>query len=409
MKAAPHLLPRRVAALLDQGLVSGTNFLLFLYCARTLGQDAWGIFGYGYAAAIFLQGFQRSMVTIPMIAFGANKAHDDAEIAQWTRRNLGLTLLSTATCLLTSVLGHWVGNTWLATSALFAACLLVPINLQEFGRRTLILRDRWSRVIWMATVYAVLVGGVTISWPTAVDRSWLPAIAVGCGSLGAVAAYLAGSGLPLIGRSQPEHRQSSEVRDFSVWASCSHLGFSGYNFGIQSVLGSMAGPAALGAFHACRALVQPVNVLIAAMDGVDKPRATRAYLREGRLGLQRTMQRSLLLMGMIGGLYLLTLWAADHAILAYAFGDRYRDQTTVLDVWCVVGILMIVAQPIESALYVIRRTRDMFVSRLAASALALTTALLTVPSLGAVGALLAMALGYAVSGLLGVWMVRRHA
>ena len=86
---------RRGAALVEQGAVAGANFVAFVLFARALEPAAWGEFGFAYALLLFLQGFQRALVTIPMVTFSARAADGGWEAGRraWVRGNTSLALL----------------------------------------------------------------------------------------------------------------------------------------------------------------------------------------------------------------------------------------------------------------------------------------------------------------------------
>lgn len=57
-------------ALLDQGLVSGSNFLIAILLARWLNRDAYGAYAMGFSIFILLYGFQNAFLLEPMSVFG---------------------------------------------------------------------------------------------------------------------------------------------------------------------------------------------------------------------------------------------------------------------------------------------------------------------------------------------------
>jgi O-antigen/teichoic acid export membrane protein len=123
--------------------------------------------------------------------------------------------------------------------------------------------------------------------------------------------------------------------------------------------------------------------------------------------MRRVLWRSLALIAALGVPYLaLAAWAAE-PLLALAYGGAYAGAAPVVSMWCVVALCSIVSQPVESGLYVARRTRALFISRALAAGVALAAAFVLVPAWGAVGALMAMAGGYALTALGGAWVLGR--
>ncbi len=184
--------------------------------------------------------------------------------------------------------------------------------------------------------------------------------------------------------------------------------FSGYNFGIQALLGALAGPAAVGVFHACRLVVQPVVTLIAAVDSLDKPRFAGALADAGRVALNRAIINSLKVLICLGLPYLILAGTFSDTILQIGFADRYSDQSTIILAWCLVVGIMLFMQPIESALYVTKSMRPLFVGRTIAAIIGIAFTYVLVPAWGTLGALSGMACAYAVAAATGALALRYY-
>jgi O-antigen/teichoic acid export membrane protein len=91
------------------------------------------------------------------------------------------------------------------------------------------------------------------------------------------------------------------------------------------------------------------------------------------------------------------------------YAERYAGQGPAVWLWCLVALCSLLAQPVESGLYVTRRTRTLFHVRAAAAVASLAAALALVPAHGTAGALAAMALGFALAAALGAISLRRLA
>jgi O-antigen/teichoic acid export membrane protein len=396
---------RRGAALLDQGLISGSNFLILLYGARLVPAEQWGEFGFAYATVLFGQGFQRAMVTIPMITFSAQLQQWAIHEASWAALNIRLAFSACLLALGVAAASTFLGFVWAANSALMAAMLSIPLFCMEFGRRAAIQGEKYSTLVLSACSYAIG-AWLTVAAMQACGSAnrWLPVAAVVGGAMLSYAVAVGGRISRMIGNLE-RGTYGKEYLEFGLWASLGHLGFSGYNFGMQALLGAIAGPAALGAFHACRTLLQPINTLVGAMDSIDKPRAANAYASEGRSGLFGILGRSATVIGVFAGAYIAAALSVNDWLLAMAYGEKYIDQGNVLAMWCLVAGVTALAQPIESGLYVIRRTRELFYSRLMASIVSIACGVLLIDAYGAIGALLATAVGYALATARGIQLL----
>lgn len=236
--------------------------------------------------------------------------------------------------------------------------------------------------------------------------AWAPAIIVACAALVASMVFTWRTrqpwlSAPKIGHSGPEYAR------FAAWSSLSHVAYSGYNFGTQALLGVLAGPTALGVFHACRILIQPVNTLVGAMDSIDKPRAAAAFATDGAPAMRRVLLRGGRILTGVSVPYLVALALLAPVILPLVLGPQYEDQVGVVWAWCFTALGMVLTQPVESGLYVARRTREMFLTRVLASLAAVALCWWLAPALGATGALIGMAVGFLMTAGLGaVTLVR---
>lgn len=399
--------PRRVAALLEQAALSGANFLAFIWFARQLAPADWGEFGFAYATALFMQGFQRAIVTIPLIPFSADAGGWHGVRKTWLRVQSLVQLACLAVLVAAAFGAGWLEAGWARQSLWMAAALLVPLFLHEFARRCVIQEQRFDLLLVMGAAYLV----VMLSTAALVARiglgAWSPVLSVMLGALAATAAYRIATGRTLL--AMPAGRQTlpAGLGGFAGWSVLSHLGFSGYNFGVQALLGALAGPAALGVFHACRTLIQPIATVIGAMDGVDKPKAAAALQASGLAGMRRVLWKSLAAILMIGLPYLACVGLAADELLTLAYRNQYQGQRTVVLMWCLVAVGMMLSQPVESGLYVCRRTRAMFFSRAVAAVVGLLAAVPLTTHFGPAGALAAMAMAYIITALAG-WLVLRQ-
>jgi O-antigen/teichoic acid export membrane protein len=403
---APGRLPRRAAALLEQGLVSGANFCAFVLFARVLTPEVWGSFALAYATVLFLQGFQRALVTLPMLPFSARSGAWADERAGWAGANSALGLGAVACLLLAAGLAAVLGAAWVLHAMGMAAMMTLPLMAHEFTRRAAIQEHRFDLLVGMGGAYALVLCAAAL-WPAAPALEvWMPALGVGLGAAAAAGVYGWVTGhraLPRPTRPPPH----AHYRRYTGWALLSHLGYSGYNFGVQAILAGLAGPAAVGAFHACRMLVQPVSTLMTAMDSIDKPRAAATLVAQGPAAMRWVLLRLLGMVSLLALPYLAAVAFSAGTLLELVYGERYAEQQPVVLMWCLVTLCALLSQPVESGLYVAERTQAVFMARLLAALVSLGAALVWVPLQGAAGALAAMALGYALAALLGFVSLRR--
>ena len=152
-----------VWSLVDQGVVSGGNFLINLLLARLLVPRSYGVFGLFYLAIIGANTFHSSVVTYWLNLFGAKV--DDHDIKKLMTGALGITtvwlapmsLTTMVACIVTHSYGLWLP----ATVALYCW------QLQESARRALLCRMRYrSSVLPDALSYLGQAGVVALLRPS---------------------------------------------------------------------------------------------------------------------------------------------------------------------------------------------------------------------------------------------------
>lgn len=399
----------RLSALFEQGLISGSNFLILIFAARILEPAQWGIFSFAMACVLMVQGLQRAAVILPMVNQCATAEGLQQHQSSWYRMQVIATVISIALLVSAACLpGLPAQHAWVTQSASIAALLIAPIYFYEFNRRLLILRGLQYKLVRIAFAYAVALGmgAVTIyvlhvKSINSVLLAYLAAQMVG--ALGTAALL----GMPSLRMTWSAVQIAENIR-FAKWAFLSSLAFSGYNFAVQAILGAVSGPGAVGLFNAARNFVQPVNTLIQAMDSVDKPRTSRMYATAGSKGLFDAVFASLRWLMLIGGPFVVLMGVFGGDLLVAIYGERYEGNQSLMLVWAVAAGLILVAHPVETGLLVKRVPRQLFVSRLIAAAVALALAFGLTPALGAVGAVISLATGWGLAAAIGFAFLRER-
>ena len=80
-------------AVLDQGLISGSNFLIGILLARWLAPEAYGAYALAFSIFLFLAGFHNALLLEPMSVFGPASYKDQlpAYLGKLLRLHFALT------------------------------------------------------------------------------------------------------------------------------------------------------------------------------------------------------------------------------------------------------------------------------------------------------------------------------
>lgn len=397
----------RAIGLYDQALASLVTFAQTLVYARTLDGDQFGVFAMTLAALLLAQMLQRTLVVLPMIVSQSEQA--EPAVRSWWRVNALIVALSLLAVAAVALIAHAAAADRSATVLALCgavALALPPVLTYEFARRALFVQQRRAAVLrmsvanfllqGMAVALVVLVGGQAV-------------LAVGAMALAAALAAVVGLvGVRWGGANQPSARALTlRYRSDMVWNLAAAVPYAGFNTTMPMLVGFLVGPAAAGVFTATRLLLAPVTTLISAVDSVDKPRAARLLREGGAAGLRRSLAGTLRSLMLLGGGYLVVAGLFADEILRLLLGAQYPLHAGSAWWWAAVGLLMMLGQPLETGLLVLRRTRWYFWTRFAALLAALALLWASMGRFGYEAGILAMGAGWAVSGLAAAVLLRR--
>lgn len=399
----------RVLSLVEQGMISGANFLSLLVLARGFDADTFGTFSFAWLTLLFVVNLQRSAVVVPFVIHTAHPGVLEAQAPAWRRLNLWTTGLSALALAAVAVgLPLFAAPQWMVTAFLMAAIFVAPAFGYEFRRRWLIQQDRYGGTVAAAAVYAALyLGGVWAA--AATHRLELAATAFALANGGAwllcllLAPRLAKPAKPMA--FGPFLRS---LRHFIGWSVASNLAYNGYSHLPPLILGAFAGPGPVALFQAMRNFTQPLSTAATAVDNFDKPRAARALATEGGPGLRRALTHTATYMGMMTLPYLVFLILAGDWLVGLVYGARYGDPTHTLMWFAAVHVAVVFVYPVETALFLLRRPDLLFRGRIASAFVGIGLCLTLVPHWGLAGAMAGITGGIATSGLSAAFLLARE-
>ena len=320
--------------LIDQSVVSGTNFLTTVILGRVCLQHELGVYAMGFSLVLMLMGISRALVWMPYTTYSPHLA--GRRLAGYTG---SVTVHMAAFCLLTA-LGLGVASAATGFSAggavfsrllgvlAFAAVLML---LREFIRRIYLARMQASRALALDVVLAGLqIGGLVF-------------LAVG-GVLSAPAAYCviglacglvsAGWWLVMRRRVQISGRQA-RVDWLRNWKSARWM-FPAALIGVGAlgiypwILALFHGTVSVGSLTAAQGVILFANPLLLGVCGFFGPLAAHTYARSGADALGRLVFLSTLALIGVMGLFcaVVSTWGGELVQLIY--GPRYAGQGQVV-------------------------------------------------------------------------------
>ena len=388
----------RMVGLIDQGLQASVKFVAILVFARWLTQEDFGIFALATASSFLLVGVQYAIVVLPFIVSCPTAKIAEENRGHWFWLHLMLVAVAVA-CLgvILTVLTLIDSAAWLQDTAKFTLVLAPLLLNYQFSRRYFYQTMNFGLTLKMSIAnfvfYGLGIAVVVFVAPTA----WAAMLAY-------ASALLAGMAVAFFGDRPPSYRSAkgmfaawSRSKSFAGWMLLSRL-VRQVNFQLMSfILAALAGPASVATFTLTRSLIQPTGVLIAGVDMIDKPRAGRAYAKDGISGLQGSISRTRQFLLMSGLPYLLLLLAFANEIIALVYGPNYADFGKETRLWIAVALVNLLEQPLNSQMVMMRRTRVIFLCNALSACITVGLAAAFIGDHGVLGAIIAVLGGRVVS------------
>lgn len=313
-------------ALADQALVSGFNFLTGILLARLLGLAAYGQYVLVYAALLYLNTFQASLVIAPMMSL-VPQVMVETERREFLRGLLAFQIIFTsflgaAVLLLSNVVQWFLPFKSIAEFVWPFLLTLFFFQLQDWLRRFYFIGNAGKKALindaisygGQAALLLVLSYYGRLSVPSAFG-----AIALTSAVAYAVGAFTEGlrpawpHGLRAFKKCWPSGR------DLLI---ASQLQWAGSQ-GVLIIGAGMLGVAAAGGIRAAQNIVGPLNILFQAMENFVPVQAARRYAKQNMAGLLQYLKSISVWGG--GGLALAGLFFAVTAgwLVPFAYGQSY--------------------------------------------------------------------------------------
>lgn len=375
---------------------SATSFGLSLVAALLLGPTGLGTVFVGFSFYLLALGFQRALVTDPLIA--ASSTLDGVARANATRAALTMCILSSGFLALAGAAAGFMFRGEVSTGLSLFVPWLVPALLQDFWR-VILFRDGRGRAAMTNDVVWALIMGAVVPLSLLFRSAW---VVVSAWGLGAVAGMM-------LGFFQTSIRPDALIRSskwwrrtawpLGRWLAAEGVVYTLGSHGLVFVLVFILGTRSLGGIRAVQTLFAPLSILIPAIALPGLPELSRQ--------MARSVQRARRLASLLGaaslaltGTYVLVGLFAGEQLLILVFGKEFAVFESLI--WPVAIGQLFVASAVGFTLLLRAQARGKAVlfPRVvgSVSALGLATALAT--SYGAEGAAWGMAIGSTAAALL---------
>jgi O-antigen/teichoic acid export membrane protein len=377
--------------LLDQGLLSFTNFLTGVLVARACTTGEYGVYVLVWSALIIALSFYNALVNIPFTVFLPRLSAEEGNRFQGSAL-LQTVLIALASGLLmaaTVALGPSAGRE-VASAAMVIGLLFAPFLLREFARNALFTRLQFRSSIGVS----VLATGAQLATVGFLFFT---------GRLGMVSALwvilgtsaLAGGLMLWMHRDQMEVRPSQLLADMrrgwhvSRWSLLNVAGMIGVSQVYPWLLVSLNSASDVAIYGAAAAMAGAMVPFVQAANSYVQPRMSHSFKAGDVATLRRMLRRSMLGLAIphcvwvvVGGLF------AD-PLMSLLYSDRYAGFGAVVVLLLFRSAVEAMSAQLNSALQTLERTDVITAALFVGTLVTLTVGWYAVANHGLVGAAVA--------------------
>jgi O-antigen/teichoic acid export membrane protein len=387
-------------AVLDQGLISGSNFLIGIVLARWLVPEQFGAYALAFSIFLFLAGFQNALFLEPMSVFGpaSHRKCLQSYLGSLLGLNFILTIfLSILLCTGTIVLRPFSTNHAL-TPALFGVCVGIPLILSFWlCRRAVYLELAPGLAASSASAYCL----VLISLLLVVRRlGWLSSFTAFV--IQSIAALAAAVFLLIFLKPQFDSRTGPATSAivgqhwrYGRWSMGTVFVYWLSGNAYYVVIGALLRMKDVAALRALQNFTLPFGQLLTALSLLVLPWASARFAEEGRLGLQQRIRQITIMFTGGACAYLAVIWLFGGRLIGVLYDGRYTEFAYLLPLVAAPMVITAASQGSSIAVLAMQFPADVF---LAYAVAGIATVLIGVPLTRYYG-LTGAALGILISSL----------
>ena len=396
---SPRALDAGFLSIVDQAIVSATNFATMLIIARLCSQEDLGVYYLAWTVVVFASAVQNNLVSVPYTMYSPRRRGD--QLSSYT----GSTLVHQLAVSLVTVLCLLVVTVILSLGA--APAMLRLVGWVLLGAMPFLLLREYARRF----AFAHLCPGRAVAIDATVAVVQLGTLLV-LGSLGALSvptAYAAVGGACAVASAgwffsnrRPirlvAKRIAADWREnwaFGKWALACQLAGLGFYL-LPWILTLAHGKAATGVLAAAISLVGLARVFLFGLSNLLTPKAAHAFTAEGVSGLSRVLRKTAMIFaGSLGSFCLVALLAGNFLALA-VYGADYAASGPVIGLLALATCIDALGITAANGLWAMDRPSANFAVDLVQWAVTMGAAACLVVPLGALGIAMAMVVGQTV-------------
>jgi O-antigen/teichoic acid export membrane protein len=400
-------------AVLDQGLSSGSNFLITILLARWLTAEQYGAYALAFSIFLLLAGAHESLISEPMMVFGpssyGNHRREYLGVVLWIEGALGLVFVGVLVCA-ALIAHHYAAGSDLAR-ALAGLCVSTPcVFLFWVARYAFYLEQCPGRAAAGSTLYSVLLlAGTLLVYRRGVLSPFTAFIVIACGAMTTAVFMLV--------RLKPVLKRGSNPGLKSVWNRHWHygrwaLGTAGMRWvpgNVSYILtGTLLGLADVGTLKALLNFFLPLGHVANSFGLVFQPYLSGVFGREGGSATKAPVRLVTLLYLGGGSLYWVLLTVFRVPFLRLLYGEKFLGSAYLVPWACCGAVLTVVSYAPSMGLRAIQSPSLIFVAYCVAGVVSVVFGTAAIWLYGLAGAIGSFVLsGMAVLAVAGVLYARK--
>ena len=340
-----HLGVKGGLGILDQGLFSGTNFLLGILLARWMSPEMYGGFAASYSLFLLISTFQVAIIAEPMSIRGADKNHEDVV----SYLNYLLWLQWMGILLVTLVL--FVFSLFFVKGILREAMLAMLISLPFilfywYLRRAFYIEMQSGMAMITSLIYSVLLG-IFILYVQSVGGVTLLAAYLGMALSSLIASMFAMRrlGVDFFGKRAGGSnihpaRVNRELWDFGKWVLPAYLAGWLTSLSFPFIVSFLINAQFAGAYRAVQNLFLPFQQFLAAVTLLALPWLAKQNSNHGNQRLFHLTQTAAVVVGLAALLYCLLIVVFRHEIVALLYENEFYSSFDDLVIFLAIATLL---------------------------------------------------------------------
>ena len=354
-------------AVLDQGLISGSNFLIGILLARWLVPEQYGAYALAFSIFLFVSGFHNALLLEPMSVFGPASYGKClvAYLGRLLRLHFVLAFFLAGLVVACITVLHYFTADRALTSALWGVCIATPLILFFWlCRRAAYINLAPSLAARGASAYCfvlicLLLLIKRVGWLSGFTAFLIQSLAA------TAAAILLLPSLRSKLNSQSGPSSSEVVRQhwrYGRWAVATQFVYWLSGNAYYVLVAAFLRMQDVAALRALQNFTLPFAQFLSAVSLLLLPWASARFAEEGRVGFQRRIRQITLLFTAMASAYYAVLWLFGGRIMAILYAGRYTDFAYLLPLVAAPVVVLAVSQGSTIAVQAMAAPAEVFLA-----------------------------------------------